>query len=97
MQLKDGNNKNLQATLSKQSRKYTRSQSIKYKQHILTIELDDEIIDQPISRLKTKKLTGGELIAIKIDKWIAQNAASLEAKRVESLKPEAKMLPDMKI
>ena len=32
-----------------------------------------------------------------MDKWTAQNAASLEARRVKSLKSEAKVLADMKI
>ena len=58
--------------------------------HIFTVESDNEIIDQRINKKKTKKLTRAELIAIKIYKWTAQNAASLEARHIESLKPKAK-------
>ena len=64
---------------------------------MLTVESNDNIIDQHISRKKTKKLTKRKSIAVEIDKQTIQNAASLEARRIESLKPEAKVLIDMKI
>lgn len=51
----------------------------------------------PVSRKKIKQITGEESIAAEMDKWTYQNAASLEARRVETMKPEAKVLADMKI
>ena len=95
--LKDSNNKNLQAISSNQSCKHIRSQSIQKSKHNLIVESDDEVINQHISRKKTKKLIEGESIAVEMDKWTTQNAASLEARRVENLKPESKILADIKI
>lgn len=36
-----------------------------------------------------RKLTGGEQIAVEMNKWSSQNAASLEARRVETTTCEA--------
>lgn len=63
----------------------------------MVIELDNNIIDQPVSRIKIKKVTKGEFIAVKINKQTFQNITSLEIRRVENMKPEAKILVDIKI
>ena len=46
---------------------------------MLTIKLDNKIIDQRISRKKTKKLIRRKSIAIEMDQKIIQNVANLEA------------------
>lgn len=49
------------------------------------------------TKKKAKKLTGGEQIASEMSIWTSQNMASLEARRSEGMKPEAKVIADMKI
>lgn len=63
----------------------------------MTVELDNEIANQLISRKKIKKFTEGESITVKMDKWTSQNAISLKARRIKSMKPKAKLLAEMKI
>ncbi len=97
MSLKNDNNKNLQVILLKQSYKYIKITIYSEKKYMLIVESDDEIIDQPISRKRTKKLIRRESFAVKIDKWTTPNIASFEARHIESLKPEVKVLTDMNI
>lgn len=49
------------------------------------------------AKKRAKKLKGGEQIVTEINKWSFQNAASLEARRIKTMKPEAKVLADIKI
>lgn len=44
---------------------------------------------------KQKELTGGEQIASEMSRWTTQNAASLEVRRIEKLKPEARVMQDL--
>lgn len=92
------NDANIRPPLSGQPRSRTASKSGRNtSRKRRTIESDDDMIDEPVNKKKVKKLTGGEQIAVEISKWSSQNAASLEARRVEIMKPEAKVLADMKI
>ena len=51
--------------------------------------------ENPRHGKKIKKLTGGEQIASEMNYWTMQNAASLEAHRIEKLKPEARVMEDL--
>ena len=97
MLLKDGNNNNPQITFSKQLYKYTKSRLIQKKKQLITIKLNNEIIDQLIRRKKIKKLSRKKLIAIEMGKQIAPNATMLEPQLIKNLKLEVKILTDMKI
>lgn len=63
----------------------------------MTIESDNDMANEPVSKKRAKKLKRGEQIAVEMNKWSFQNAASLEARHVKTMKPEAKVLADIKI
>lgn len=45
---------------------------------------------------KGKKLSGGEQIAMEMNRWTTQNAATLEQRRVEKMTEEARAMEDIK-
>lgn len=55
------------------------------------------MIDESVNKKKVKKLIRKEQIVAKISKQSFQNAASLKTRCIEIMKPEAKILTDMKI
>lgn len=63
----------------------------------MTIESNDKMTNESVSKKKIKKFTRKKSSVTKIDKQTSQNVIDLEARRIDIIKLKAKVFTNIKI